>query len=748
MLFTSGDYPLFLIAVFLLYALARAGRGWGVAARLALMTLLGDVIYLLVTKDVTTLWDPIGAALLQFTVRAPEPSTLPLPPPDTWAPVWHYVVGSALLGLTLVGGWRGADAIASIRGQRLIARLFAVGLAATGVVVLVLSRAHCLADLTAWLSAHGHLIYLAVLGAALGASMGRPKAPLGRLLVLFLVSCLFYHAWAVGMVGAYRYLLCLILGIVVLDYHLALWIERSSDPRLRKLFLIGSLVSNLGVLALFKYTDFFTQDVLHLHVEPLHLILPAGISFHTFQSLSYTIDVYRRQLKATTSVVQFATFVMFFPQLVAGPIVRADELLPQLADPPPHDARLAADGFYRIAIGLFKKIGISDFLSLSIVDRVFADPSHFSSLEVLVGVYAYAFQIFLDFSAYSDIAIGSAQLLGFTLPENFKTPYRSANLQEFWRRWHMSLSRWLRDYLYIPLGGSRGSEIYTYRNLVLTMLLGGLWHGASWTFIVWGALHGGGLAVTRVFQREDANHPERAGRSLALFAAIAAIGAAGHLTLLRGEHSPWIHLGLAWAYTTPLWAALTAWLSRDEQGPAIKGTPRPRWALALRLLAISCVLGFGRLLYVGADLDWTLIALAAAFAAACLADVVEVGPDLATAAAWTLWAAQRALAILLVFHYVCLAWIFFRAQSFEKALDVLRQLGRGETDHANVIGALVIALAAATAAHLVPNRTGAWLRERFVAMPPWAQGALLAACGLALRELAHPKIVPFIYFQF
>src|SRR5262249_5920484 len=274
-------------------------------------------------------------------------------------------------------------------------------------------------------------------------------------------------------------------------------------------------------------------DVLHLDARPLHLILPAGISFHTFQSLSYTIDVYRRQLRATRSVASFATFVLFFPQLVAGPVVRAQDLLPTLAALPPLELESATAGLFRIVAGLFKKIALADTLALALVDRVFEAPEHFSAIEVIVGVYAYALQIYLDFSAYSDIAIGSAQVLGFTLPENFRTPYRAANLQEFWHRWHISLSTWLRDYLYIPLGGNRGAPWRTYLNWIATMLLGGLWHGANWTFVVWGALHGFGLAITRYFQRATAGQARRALSLLATCAAITVLGTRIHRTALR-----------------------------------------------------------------------------------------------------------------------------------------------------------------------------------------------------------------------
>ena len=493
MLFSSPDYPLFLIAVFFLYALPRAGAldpvlqrtlrllrisrhvavfraVFGRWARAVAMLLLGDLIFLLVSKDTDTHWDPLGGALYRALQGA---GSGPLPAWPTWL-AWHWAVGAAVLAGAVFAGLRGAGWIASERGQRATARLVVAVLAVVGATVAFASEAGQLDQVTTVVVAHGHLLVLAVLGIAIGAAHTQTHKPLARVLVLFVVSCLFYHAWAAAMPGPYRYLLALLLGTIILDYYLAIWIENSESPARRKALLIISLISNLGILGFFKYTNFFTQDVLHLPVRPLHLILPAGISFHTFQSLSYTIDVYRRQLRATRSPIQFATFVLFFPQLVAGPIVRAQDLLPQLAELPTLELEKATRGLFRIVVGLFKKIALADTLALVIVDRIFEAPTRFSGLEVLAGIYGYALQIYLDFSAYSDIAIGSAALLGFDLPENFRTPYRSANLQEFWRRWHISLSTWLRDYLYIALGGNRGAPWRTYLNLALTMILGDL----------------------------------------------------------------------------------------------------------------------------------------------------------------------------------------------------------------------------------------------------------------------------------
>ncbi|MEQ9325064.1 MAG: MBOAT family O-acyltransferase, partial [Polyangiaceae bacterium] len=223
--------------------------------------------------------------------------------------------------------------------------------------------------------------------------------------------------------------------------------------------------------------------------------------FFTFQGLSYVIDVYRGDVEVERSPTRFALFIAFFPQLVAGPIMRASQLLPQLDDPQEVDAERFGQAVALMIVGLLKKVVMADYLAANLVDRVFDLPERFSSVEVLIGIYGYALQIYGDFSGYCDIAIGAALLLGIALPRNFDAPYRAASLREFWRRWHITLSEWLRDYLYISLGGSRGGRWRTYRNLFLTMLLGGLWHGAAYTFVIWGAFHGAGLAVERMARR-------------------------------------------------------------------------------------------------------------------------------------------------------------------------------------------------------------------------------------------------------
>lgn len=292
--------------------------------------------------------------------------------------------------------------------------------------------------------------------------------------------------------------------IVVVDFNLAQWIEQAKSKGEKRWLLVISLILNLGMLVYFKYTNYLAElwnGLAGGHLGPWDIFLPAGISFFTFQSLSYTIDVYRGELKALDNILDYAFFVTFFPQMVAGPIVRAADFLPQINRFPYVSREDFGRASYLIATGLFKKAVISDYISANFVDRVFDSPLQYSGLENLFGIYGYALQIYCDFSGYSDMAIGLALLMGFHFPINFDSPYQSKSITEFWRRWHISLSTWLRDYLYIPLGGNRKGNRRTYINLMITMLLGGLWHGAATRFIIWGGLHGLMLGIERGFKQ-------------------------------------------------------------------------------------------------------------------------------------------------------------------------------------------------------------------------------------------------------
>jgi D-alanyl-lipoteichoic acid acyltransferase DltB (MBOAT superfamily) len=439
-------------------------------------------------------------------------------------------------------------------------------------------------------------------------------------------------------------LLCLavIFAGSTIDFFVARTLARTRGRAARNALLLVSLAYYLGVLAVFKYWNFAADAFASLlaslgaRVSPAHLrlVLPFGISFFTFETMSYTIDVWRGEIAPADSYLDYLLFVCFFPHLVAGPIVRPGQMLPQLARTPQADPGAQARGLWRIAIGLGKKVLIGDFLAQAIVKRVFETPERFTALEVLVAAYAYAVQIHADFSGYSDVAIGSAALFGYELPENFDAPYVSTNLQEFWRRWHISLSTWLRDYLYKPLGGSRRGAARTYRNLMITMVLGGLWHGASWNFVVWGALHGGALAVTRAWQRA------------------------------RGRREP-----------------------REQGGPG-------------------------------------------------------EGPEALAASLGTV------AATFATFHFVCFAWIFFRAPSFAHATLAMARIARGGWTLDHVTPKVPLVVAAALAAHFLPAAWEARAREVFVRAPALVQGLALAAAAIALHLAASAAPEPFVYGQF
>jgi alginate O-acetyltransferase complex protein AlgI len=420
----------------------------------------------------------------------------------------------------------------------------------------------------------------------------------------------------------------LCLGVIfvgsTLDFFVGGLIPRARTRAARNALLFVSIAYYLGVLACFKYWNFAADSLASLlaalgarvHVTHLRLILPFGISFFTFETMSYTIDVWRGEIEPKGRYLDYLLFVCFFPHLVAGPIVRPRQMLPQLA------------------AGLAKKIVIGDYLAQAIVNRVFATPERFTALEVLLAVYAYAAQIYADFSGYSDVAIGSAALFGYELPENFDAPYIARNLQEFWHRWHISLSTWLRDYLYKPLGGSRSGPLKTYRNLMITMVLGGLWHGASWNFVVWGALHGGALAATRMWQRMRSARP-----------------------------------GVGF---------------------------RPRSG-----------------------------------------EAGDVGPGVV-----------RFFDTLATFHFVCFAWIFFRAPTFAHAGLALRQLTSGSWTMQHVTPRVALVIAAAALLHTAPRAWEVRARETFVRTPALVQGLVLAATALALHLAGGAKPEPFVYGQF
>tara|TARA_B100000886_G_scaffold314515_1_gene251855 strand:+ start:2489 stop:3931 length:1443 start_codon:yes stop_codon:yes gene_type:complete len=309
-------------------------------------------------------------------------------------------------------------------------------------------------------------------------------------LIIFLGSYLFYGWWD------YRFLSMIFLSTIV-DYFIGLMIFKNSIERKRKILLICSILFNLGILGFFKYYNFFVNSWIDLFsligyeiksIWTLNIILPVGISFYTFQTMSYTIDIYRRKLQPTRDFISFASFVSFFPQLVAGPIERATNLLPQILNRRKFKYEQATQGLNLILFGMFKKVVIADSIG-PIVDDIFTNYETYGGLTLWIGAIYFSFQIYCDFSGYSDIAIGTAKLFGIELMQNFKTPYFSRNIGEFWRRWHISLSTWFRDYLYIPLGGSKEGKIKAIRNIFIIFTVSGFWHGANWNFIVWGLFH-------------------------------------------------------------------------------------------------------------------------------------------------------------------------------------------------------------------------------------------------------------------
>ncbi len=443
-------------------------------------------------------------------------------------------------------------------------------------------------------------------------------------LLLLLASYLFYGFWD------WRFLSLLWISTAV-DFLVGKRMGVSEDPVARKRLLLISMAVNLGILGFFKYFGFFADSAAEMlsslgvvaDFATLRIVLPVGISFYTFQTMSYTIDIYRREIEPTSDLLSFAVFVAFFPQLVAGPIERAKHLLPQfLADRPKVAASELGSGLLLIFIGLFKKVVIADALA-PFVQETFDAAGTAGWVQLLVAVYAFSLQIYGDFSGYSSIARGSARLLGIDLMVNFNQPYLSRNITHFWRTWHISLSTWLRDYLYIPLGGSRGNAVSIQRNLMVTMLLGGLWHGAAWTFVVWGGLHGLYLVAHRRFRHRSP----------------------------KSEADP------------PTW--------RDI--PAIVAT----------------------------------------------------------------------------FHLVALSWVFFRADSFVQAWDVLVGIVGFRSADGFPFGGIALLIPAAVAVlfiDLVQRHTGR--HEGFVEIPAMARGVVYGLFFMAIVLFSGQEVVPFLYFQF
>jgi alginate O-acetyltransferase complex protein AlgI len=493
-------------------------------------------------------------------------------------------------------------------------------------------------------------------------------------------------------------------------------VDRSSG-RSRSVWTAVAVSVNLAVLGWFKYIGFLAlsgQSILNLLGLPWRLplpevALPVGISFFTFQALSYVIDTSRGKLRPS-SLLDFAVYLSFFPHLIAGPIVRASEFLPQIRrriDPRKVDA---ARAFWLISLGLFKKVVVASYLASKASDPLFGFPHQHGGVEALFGVYAYAIQIYADFSGYTDIAIGLALLLGIQFPQNFNAPYAAASLQEFWRRWHMTLSRWLRDYLYVPLGGSRRNRRRTYVNVMLTMLLGGLWHGAAWTFVAWGGLHGAGLAVERwLTERRPGQSRPSAIDPASVDSPRLPDPEAGSG---RGNGSAPAHPPAPLVTAVVSAGVMTAVTAGRQAGTP----PAP------------------------VDTGGQDPAPARLFSPIAPADPKGVPAGSKPVRLW--------LGRLLTFHLVCLGWIFFRATSFHNALEVLGRIlsVRGHHAHLNLL--VVATVTAALAAQFVPGRWASLLQARFSRLSIWAQSGLLAGVLIVIDILGPAGVPPFIYFRF
>lgn len=332
-----------------------------------------------------------------------------------------------------------------------------------------------------------------------------------KMIFVILFSLYFYYKSS----AEYCFIL---LGVCLFDFVLGNILGHTENIKARKVMVAVNVVVNIGMLCYFKYLNLILQtfaDIASVDFDPFDIILPAGISFFTFRSISYIVDIYRREIEPCGNFLHYTFFLTFFPPLLAGPVVRAKDFLPQIKNNPIADHAMVSTGFFLIICGLVKKVVIADYISGNFVDRIFDNPSLYTGLENLLGVYGFALQLYCDFSGYSDMAIGIALLLGFRFKDNFDSPYKSQSPTEFWRRWHISLSSWLRDYLYIPMGGSRTTKLRSHANLVTTMVLGGLWHGASWMYVIWGAWNGILLVLHKIYKnifhitKDDKPNPVR-----------------------------------------------------------------------------------------------------------------------------------------------------------------------------------------------------------------------------------------------
>jgi len=518
----------------------------------------------------------------------------------------------------------------------------------------------------------------------------------------------------------------LMLASTLVDYYAAIGMERHDRPAYRRFFLGMSLFGNLGMLFFFKYFNFFNENLgslaqlVGIPYAPAHLdlLLPVGISFYTFQTLSYTIDVYRRDMKAEHDFWQFALYVSFFPQLVAGPIERSTNLLPQFRDVKAFQVERAVSGLRIMLWGFFKKVVIADRLAV-VVNTIYAEPEKWSGIYLIIGTLAFAFQIYCDFSGYSDIAIGGARIMGFSLMKNFDRPYHAKSVTEFWRRWHISLSTWFRDYLYFPLGGNRKGYARTSFNLFVIFLVSGLWHGARWTFVIWGALNGLAMVFERVvgIGRTDGGKHLHVSPALGVGLPASGVGspASGVGLPASGVGSPASKVGSpASGVGLPALGSGSGMSEGHEDSlgePVTVGTPKPAGWRRFVSKATSHVIGFA-----------------------------------ATAA---------------TFSFICFAWIFFRAKDVPQAFTVISRLTTGwETFNLqallnkNVILGLdylefFIAAGALLVLGLVQflqrfGSVGTMVRR----LPQWVRLAVYGVSLMTVIWFAWTESQTFIYFAF
>lgn len=575
----------------------------------------------------------------------------------------------------------------------------------------------------------------------LGVSWRLNERPRAWKLFMLAASYVFYAAWDWRFLG-------LIIGASLVNSLVA----KAMEPRAgaaRRAWLIVGLVANLGTLGYFKYYEFFTESLVRMlspfGMEPHGLVktvaLPVAISFFTFQGISYIVDVFRGD-ERTFSLLEVSLYLAFFPQLVAGPIVRTTEFMPQLHQRRNPDGVDVARAVRLIGRGLIKKVVIASFMA-ELVDPVFAAPGGYTAFTVFVAIVAYAVQIYADFSGYTDIAIGIALLLGFHFPDNFDRPYAAVSIQDFWRRWHMTLSRWLLDYLYIPLGGNQGGAARHYRNLILTMALGGLWHGASGTFVAWGLYQGVGLAVERwMSDRRDAGEPVSDGIRSAWVArrqavkALAAensrrVAVGGHsmATAVDADHELGGHRQFQASYDTAglsfdqLRATARAGDGYGAEDSDDDGLPplgrSNRWLRRRPTGEIPF------------DDEWRRLR----------AELEDFRPP---RTGWPL-AIKRGL----VFAFVCVGWVFFRSPTLGDGFAVLGRLLTGWGGGQSLVTpTALLVIAGALAAQYLPAKVGDTLEVGFSRWTPLAQ-ALGFGVLLAVIDVLGPQgVAPFIYFQF